>query len=163
MQPLKDSEIKIYPDPDLSTFIHFDVGEKTMKEISELILPDDVHYTSNHEWARKEGDVLRVGISDYAQDQIGNIVFIELPRIGDTFAQNEEFGLVESVKAVSDLYLPVSGDIVAVNTALENVPKLVNNAPYSDGWILDVKPNDPAEFDMLMDKNAYLEMLKGQE
>jgi glycine cleavage system H protein len=134
-----------------------------MTEISKLVLPDDVRYTNDHEWTRKQGDIMRIGISDYAQARLGEIVFVELPRVGDTFAQNEEFGLLEAVKAISELYMPVGGKVVAVNNALKNAPKLVNRAPYSDGWILDINPNDPAEFDNLMDKNAYHEMLKNQK
>lgn len=134
-----------------------------MTESRKLILPENVRYTNDHEWTRKEGQIMRIGISDYAQAQLGDIVFVELPRVGDTFAQNEEFGLLEAVKAISELYMPVGGEIVAVNTALKSAPKLVNSAPYSDGWILDVNPNDPAEFDDLMDKNAYCEMLERQK
>jgi glycine cleavage system H protein len=134
-----------------------------MTEISKLILPEDVRYTNGHEWTRKEGDIMRIGVSDYAQAQLGDIVFVELPRVGDTFAQNEEFGLLEAVKAISELYMPVGGVIVAVNNTLKNAPKLVNSAPYSDGWILDVNPDDPAEFEVLMDKNAYHKMLKNHK
>jgi glycine cleavage system H protein len=134
-----------------------------MTEISKLVLPDNVRYTNNHEWTRKEGDLLRVGISDYAQAQLGDIVFVELPRIGDIFAQYEEFGLLEAVKAISELYMPVGGEVVAINNALKKAPKLVNCDPYSDGWILDINPNNPAEFDALMDKDAYREILQGQK
>lgn len=134
-----------------------------MTEIRKLILPEDARYTNDHEWTRKEGYIMRIGISDYAQAQLGDIVFVELPRVGDTFGQNEEFGLLEAVKAISELYMPVGGEIIAVNNALKNAPNLVNSDSYSDGWILDVNPNDPAEFDALMEKNAYLEMLKGHK
>ncbi len=132
-----------------------------MKEISELQFAEDVRYTDDHEWIRMEGDTAVVGISDYAQDQLGDIVFVELPAEGDTFAQKDEFGSVESVKAVSELYMPIGGEIVAVNEDLEENPDLVNNAPYTDGWLIRVKPSDPAEYEVLMDKDAYLEMLKG--
>jgi glycine cleavage system H protein len=134
-----------------------------MKELSELNLPEDVRYTKDHEWARKKGDNVTVGISDFAQDQLGDIVFVELPEAGDSFAAGDEFGTVESVKAVSELYMPLGGEIVAVNAALEDAPELVNNAPYDKGWMLEVKPSDAGEFDQLMDQAAYLEMLKGSE
>jgi glycine cleavage system H protein len=134
-----------------------------MKELSELNLPEDVRYTKDHEWARKKGDNVKIGISDFAQDQLGDIVFVELPEAGDSFAAGDEFGTVESVKAVSELYMPLGGEVVAVNEALEDAPELVNNAPYDKGWMLEVKPSDAGEFDQLMDQAAYLEMLKGSE
>jgi glycine cleavage system H protein len=133
-----------------------------MKEISELNLPDDLRYAEDHEWARSEGGNIRVGIDDYAQDQLGDIVYVDLPQVGDTFSKGEEFGSVESVKAVSELYLPVGGEVIEINTKLEDSPELVNASPYDDGWMVLVKPDDPAELDALMDKNAYLEILKGQ-
>jgi len=133
-----------------------------MKEISELNFPEDLRYADDHEWARSEGGNIRVGIDDYAQDQLGDIVYVDLPQVGDTFAKGEEFGSVESVKAVSELYLPIGGEVVEINTKLEDSPELVNGSPYDDGWMVLVKPADPAELDALMDKNAYLEMLKGQ-
>jgi glycine cleavage system H protein len=134
-----------------------------MKEIDDLTLPDDVRYAEDHEWVKQQGDTVRIGISDYAQDQLGDIVFVELPQVGDRFAKSAEFGTVESVKAVSELYMPVGGEITAVNAALEEAPELVNNEPYAGGWMVDVKPDDPAARDALMDKNAYLAMLKGSE
>lgn len=133
-----------------------------MKEISELNLPDDLRYAEDHEWARSESGNIRVGIDDYAQDQLGDIVYVDLPQVGDTFSKGEEFGSVESVKAVSELYLPVGGEIVEINAKLEDAPELVNSGPYDDGWMVLVKPDDPAELEALMDKNAYVEMLKGQ-
>ncbi|MBW2488129.1 MAG: glycine cleavage system protein GcvH [Deltaproteobacteria bacterium] len=132
-----------------------------MKELNELNFPDDVRYAKSHEWARSEGDTIKVGISDYAQDQLGDIVFVELPEVGDTFDQGEEFGTVESVKAVSELYMPVAGEVVAINDTLEDAPEKVNNTPYGDGWMLEVKADNPPEMDDLMDNNAYVESLKG--
>lgn len=134
-----------------------------MKEIDELNLPDDVRYAEDHEWIRSEGDKVRIGISDYAQDQLGDIVFVELPQSGDTFEKGEEFGTVESVKAVSELYMPIGGEILSVNTALEESPDLVNQSPYNDGWMIEVKPSDSAELEALITLDAYLEMLKGLE
>ena len=132
-----------------------------MKEINELILPDDMRYAQDHEWVKTEGDGVRVGISDYAQDQLGDIVYVELPEVGASLAKGEEFGTVESVKAVSELFMPIGGEVLAVNTALEDAPENVNNSPYDQGWMIEIKPSDPGEMDTLMTKDAYLEMLKG--
>jgi glycine cleavage system H protein len=134
-----------------------------MKEINEFDLPDDVRFTENHEWARVEDDNIRVGISDYAQDQLGDIVFVELPQVGSTYDKGQEFGTVESVKAVAELYMPIGGEVLATNTALEDSPELVNKNPYNDGWMIRIKASDPAELDTLMAKGAYLELLKGIE
>ena len=134
-----------------------------MKEISEMDVPDDLRYTQDHEWAKTGEDGVRCGISDYAQDQLGDIVFVELPQVGDTFEKGQEFGTVESVKAVAELYMPLSGEVTAVNGELEDAPQLVNQSPYGDGWMISVKPNDPAELESLMTKATYEEMLKGLE
>ncbi len=132
-----------------------------MKELHELNLPDDLRYTDDHEWAKAEGEKVKIGITDYAQDQLGEIIFVEVPEVGDTLGKGDNFGSLESVKAVSDMVMPVSGEVLAVNTALEDAPELLNQEPYSGGWIIEVKPDDPSEVDQLMDHNAYLEMLKG--
>ena len=132
-----------------------------MKDINDIILPDDIRYAESHEWAKTEGNNVKVGISDYAQDQLGDIVFVEMPEAGETFKKGAEFGTVESVKAVSELYMPVGGEIIAVNGALEDSPELINNTPYSDGWMIEVKPDEPADLDSLMTKDAYLTSLKG--
>lgn len=132
-----------------------------MKELNELNFPADVRYVESHEWARSEGDRVKVGITDYAQDQLGDIVFVELPEVGDTFDKGEEFGTVESVKAVSELYMPIAGEIVAVNSSLEDAPEKVNNTPYGEGWMIEVNADDPSEIDGLMDNDAYLGGLKG--
>lgn len=131
------------------------------KEISELYFPDDLKYTDDHEWARVEGPSLRVGITDYAQDQLGEIVFVEMPEVGNRYKKNGEFGALESVKAVSEIYTPVGGEIVAINAALQDAPGLVNEDPYGKGWIIEIRIEDPAELDTLKNKDAYLEMLKG--
>jgi glycine cleavage system H protein len=131
------------------------------REINDLILPDDVRYSQDHEWACQQGDKVRIGITDYAQDQLGDIVFVEMPRVGDSFKRNEEFGSMESVKAVSEMFMPVGGEITAINEELEDVPELINQDPYGKGWIIEIKPADSIEMDALLDKNAYLEMLKG--
>ena len=132
-----------------------------MKEISQLNLPENVRFTEDHEWARKEGDAIRVGIDDYAQDQLGDVVYVELPQVGDKFAKGDAFGSVESVKAVSELFMPLGGEISAINKNLEESPELVNTSPYDKGWMIDVKPDDPKQLDALMTSDAYLEMLKG--
>ena len=126
-----------------------------MKDINELTFPDDVKYTEDHEWAKFENDEAVVGISDYAQDQLGDIVFVELPQVGDTFEKGAEFGTVESV------YLPLSGEVLAVNESLEDAPELVNNEPYTGGWMIKIKPSNTAETEKLMSKEAYLEIVKG--
>lgn len=131
------------------------------KELSQLILKDGYRYAQDHEWAAKTGETVRVGISDYAQDRLGDIVFVELPELGAEFAKGEAFGTVESTKAVSELYMPVGGRVLAVNTALAEAPERVNASPYDDGWMIEIAPADPAEFDTLMDKAAYLDLLKG--
>jgi len=133
------------------------------KEISELNLPDDVKYNEEHEWARLEGENLKIGITDYAQDQLGEIVFVEMPEVGDTLEKKEELGSLESVKAVSEIYMPVGGEIVSINVELGDAPELVNEDPYGQGWIIEVKPGDRTDLDSLMNKDAYLEMLKGFE
>ena len=132
-----------------------------MKEITQLNLPEDVLYADDHEWVRKDDGTVKIGISDYAQDQLGDIVYVELPQVGDKFDQKEAFGSLESVKAVSELFMPVAGEVVAVNQGLEAAPELVNTAPYTGGWMIEIKPKDPAELDALMSKDAYVEMLKG--
>ena len=132
-----------------------------MKEINQLELPENLQYSKSHEWVKKENDTIKIGLSDYAQDQLGEIVFVEVPEVGDTFSKGDEFANVESVKAVSEIYLPVSGEIIAVNEELEDAPELVNESCYDKGWIAQVKLDDPSELDSLLDKDAYLETLKG--
>ena len=134
-----------------------------MKEISELVLPADMRYSKDHEWARKEGSKVRIGISDYAQDQLGDIVFVELPPVGGSFSKGGQFGTVESVKAVSEIYMPLDGEILAVNEALADTPELLNKDPYAEGWMIEISPSDPAELKSLMSKEDYLQMLRGLE
>lgn len=123
--------------------------------------PDDLKYSDEHEWARRnDGDVVEVGVTHYAQDTLGDVVFVELPEVGSRVDQFDKFGEIESVKAVSDLFSPVSGTVTAVNSDLEQSPELVNSDPYGDGWIMEVKLDDPAELDALMDSEAYQEILE---
>ena len=118
--------------------------------------PDDLKYSSEHEWARVgNGEVVEVGVTHYAQDTLGDVVFVELPEIGSRVDQFDKFGEIESVKAVSDLFSPVSGTVTAVNEELEQSPELVNSDPYGDGWIMEVKLDDPTELNELMDSESY--------
>ena len=133
-----------------------------MKEIEDLNFLEDVGYTKDHEWAKKlDGSRVLVGISDYAQDQLGDIVFVEVPEVGSEFGKGDEFGTLESVKAVAPVYMPISGKVLAVNGALEDSPGLVNEAPYTEGWLVEVEASDLSELDGLLNRDAYLELLKG--
>ncbi|OEU83393.1 MAG: glycine cleavage system protein H [Desulfobulbaceae bacterium C00003063] len=132
-----------------------------MKEVHELNLPEDVRYTKDHEWAKVTGDTIKIGISDYAQDQMGDIVFVEMPDVGDTFEEGDEFGTLESVKAVSELYIPIGGEVVAINEELEDTPELLNQDPYG-GWIVEIKPKDVQEIEQLLDRDTYLGVLKDE-
>ena len=119
------------------------------------------YFTDEHEWIDLEGDTATVGITDFAQGQLGDIVFVELPEVGSTFEKGEEFGTVESVKAVSELYMPIGGEVTAINEALADEPELVNSDPYNGGWMIEIKASDPAELEAMKSKADYLEMLKG--
>ena len=132
-----------------------------MKDLDKIDLPDDCRDAESHEWAKSEGDQIKIGISDYAQDQLGDIVFVELPDVGESFDKGAEFGTVESVKAVSELYMPEAGEVVAINSDLEDAPEKVNSSPYSDGWMVAVKPQNAGDLDALMDHAAYRASLKG--
>ena len=121
--------------------------------------PIDIRYTSEHEWIRVEGDEAFVGITDYAQSELGEIVFIDVPTIGETVGQGEVFGSIEAVKTVSDLNMPVTGEVLEVNGALDAQPELVNNDPYGQGWIIRIAVKDAAELDNLMDAAAYQAIL----
>jgi glycine cleavage system H protein len=121
----------------------------------------DLKYSKEHEWIRVEGDVAVVGISDYAQAQLGDVVFVELPEVGKQVAKNGDAAVVESVKAASEVYAPLSGEVVEVNGALGDDPETVNSAPTGDGWFFKIRFADPSELDGLMDEAAYLEFVKG--
>ena len=117
--------------------------------------PNDVKYTKEHEWIRQEGDVAYVGITDYAQEQLGDIVFVDIQTVGETLAGDEVFGTIEVVKTISDLFLPVAGEVLEQNEALEEQPELVNKDPYGEGWLIKIKPAADADFDSLLDAEAY--------
>jgi len=117
-------------------------------------------YSKSHEWIRVTDEFGYVGISDYAQQQLSDIVYVEVPEIGDSFTQGEVFGVIESVKAATDCYLPVAGEIVEVNHDLEDAPELVNKDPYGDGWLVKIAIEDPGELDTLMDAQAYEAYIK---
>lgn len=119
-------------------------------------IPADLRYAKSHEWARLERDgTVTVGITDYAQNSLGDITYVQVPKVGAALKAGETFGVVESVKAASDLYAPIAGTVTAVNTALDGAPETVNRAPYADGWMIKLKPADPAAVNALLDAAAY--------
>ncbi|MBI5691768.1 MAG: glycine cleavage system protein GcvH [Verrucomicrobia bacterium] len=123
-------------------------------------IPDGLRYAKSHEWLRPESDgTVTVGITDYAQSSLGDITYVQVPKVGATFQAGEVFGVVESVKAASDLYAPVAGTVVAVNAALDAAPETVNRAPYTDGWMMRLKPADPAAAAGLLDAAAYAQVI----
>ena len=132
-----------------------------MKAIQELLLPEEAVYTDDHEWALQVGEQCTVGVTDYAQDQLGDIVFVELPTVGERFKQGDVFGTVESVKAVAELFMPVSGEITEINEALTDAPELVNTSPYDQGWLVRIGPDQAADLNALMDREAYRRLLEG--
>ncbi len=131
--------------------------------MAELVQPpNDRRYTNQHEWAKQDGDVITVGITDYAAGEMGDVVYVVLPAVGAAVKQLEKFGEVESVKAVSDLFSPVSGEVVAVNGALVDQPEAVNQSPFGDGWMIRVRPNTPNPMDGLLDSAAYFAFLEAE-
>ena len=125
--------------------------------------PDDLHYSKDHEWVRVDGNVAVVGITDYAQDSLGDVVYVELPKVGDDFAANESFGSVESVKAVSEVFSPVSGEIVGTNEALADTPEKVNQDPYGAGWMIRIRMSSPGEVDSLLTAAEYEDFTKAEK
>ena len=126
-------------------------------------LDQNAKYQDSHEWARQEGELIVCGISDHAQESLSDVVYVEFPEVGDSFSQGETFGVVESVKAASDLYMPMSGEIVAVNEGLEDEPELVNSDPYGGGWMIKFKPSDPGEWDGLLSPEDYQKAAEAEE
>lgn len=118
-------------------------------------LPKDLLYSEEHEWVKKEGEKVRIGITDFAQDELGDIVFVELPEVGDDIEADEPFGSVESVKTVSELYAPISGKVVEVNEELEDSPELVNESPYEKAWMVVIEPSNESEMDALLSPEKY--------
>ena len=120
-------------------------------------VPDDLRYTVEHEWARRTGEpgIVAIGITDYAQGELGDIVFVNLPKVGDRFTAHQPFGTIEAVKAVSDLFAPVAGQVVAANSTLETDPAAVNRAPYAEGWMIRLRLDDPAQYDALLTPASY--------
>jgi glycine cleavage system H protein len=118
-------------------------------------IPAELKYTKDHEWVKLEGDIATIGITEFAQSELGDIVYVEVETVGETMAQEEVFGSVEAVKTVSDLFLPMSGEIIEFNESLEATPEVVNNDPYGAGWMVKVRVSDPSEFDALLDAAAY--------
>lgn len=124
-----------------------------------MTFPENLRYTKDHEWIRIEGNVGTVGITDYAQSELGDIVFVELPSVGKSVLQGQSFGTVEAVKAVSDLYAPVSGEVIEVNPALEKTPELINKEPYEGGWMIRIKISNASEVNNLLDAKKYRELV----
>lgn len=129
------------------------------------MFPDDVKYLESHEWARRDGDIVVVGVSDYAQSEIQDVVYVELPEVGDAVEQGGEYGTIESVKAAFPLYAPVSGEVIEAHDALEDAPELVNNDPYGEGWMVKLRMSNPSEFDnpILLSANEYQGLIEAQE
>ena len=123
--------------------------------------PEDRRYTKEHEWVKIEGDQAVVGITHFAQDQLGDVVYVELPKVGDRVEMMKPFGVIESVKTASDLYAPVTGEVIEVNSSLIDEPQVVNDAPYESGWLIKVRPDNPSEIESLMTAQQYGEMIAG--
>lgn len=126
-----------------------------------MTFDDSVRYQESHEWVRLDNGVATIGISDYAQDELGDVVFVELPTVGATLSKGDAFGVVESVKAASDLYMPVGGEVIEVNEVLGDKPETINDSPFADGWIIRVKAADPSEAESLMTAAAYRTFTEG--
>ncbi|MEA3018490.1 MAG: glycine cleavage system protein [Actinomycetota bacterium] len=124
-------------------------------------VPDDLHYSKDHEWARLEGGRVRIGITDYAQDALGDVVFVQIPEVGARVAQGDSFSEVESTKSVSDIYAPVSGSVVEVNQELADSPQRVNEDPYGEGWLVVIEADDASQLDGLLDADAYRALIEG--
>jgi glycine cleavage system H protein len=126
-------------------------------------VPEDLHYSKDHEWVRVEGDIALIGITDYAQDSLGDVVYVEVPKAGDTFSANEPFGSVESVKAVSEMFTPVSGEVVEVNETLADEPEKVNTDPYGAGWMIRLRMSNAGEVDSLLTAAEYEDFTKAEK
>lgn len=122
-------------------------------------IPENLKYTREHEWIRVEGDEIVIGVTDFAQGELGDVVFIEIETAGETLSRGDTFGTIEAVKTVSDLYMPVDGEVLEVNPALEDTPEMVNSKPYDEGWMIRVKMSDAAQLDDLLDAEAYGQLI----
>jgi glycine cleavage system H protein len=125
-----------------------------------MIVPDDLRYTSDHEWVSLDGNRVRMGITDYAQDALGDIVFVQLPDLGSTFEEGQSLSEVESTKSVSDIYAPLNGVVAEVNLDLVDAPQRLNEDPYGEGWICIIEPDDPTSYDALLDADAYRRLIE---
>ena len=132
-----------------------------MKELSELHFPQELKYSVEHKWVTEEGNVVIIGITDYAQDQLGDVVFVELPSVGDVIEQGSVFGTVESVKAVSELFMPITGEIIEINEALDEKPSLINESPYKNAWMIKAKPLYPEQVLALLENDGYIASIQG--
>lgn len=126
---------------------------------SSMTVPKNLKYTAEHEWVRVEGDEIVIGVTDFAQGELGDVVFIEIETLGETLAKGDTFGTIEAVKTVSDLYMPVDGEVIEVNSALEDNPELVNSEPFEGGWMIRVKMNDPSQLDDLIPEDEYINLI----
>jgi glycine cleavage system H protein len=122
-------------------------------------IPENLKYSKEHEWLEVKDDIVTIGITDYAQGELGDVVYVELPAVGDQFEMQDAFGTIEAVKAVSDLYCPISGEVTEINESLEDAPETVNKDPYGDGWMIKIRVEDSAQIDNLLDANAYKELI----
>ena len=125
-----------------------------------MSIPDGIKYTNEHEWVKIDNDTAIIGVTDFAQSELGDIVFIEFPNIGDSFSQNDVFGTIEAVKTLADLYLPLSGKIISINNEIENTPELINEDPYNNGWLVKIKFNNLSEYDNLLSNTDYEKLIK---
>jgi len=123
-------------------------------------IPDNIKYTEEHEWVKIDNNIAIIGITDFAQSELGDIVFVEFPNTGDIFKQNDVFGTIEAVKTLADLYLPLSGEIIDINTNIENTPELINEDPYNNGWLVKIKFNNISEYDKLLSSSDYQKLIK---
>lgn len=128
-----------------------------------ILLPKDLKYTEEHEWVKIDGDLVRVGITDYAQKELGDVVFVDLPSVGDKIIAKAPIATIESVKAVSEIYAPISGEVMEINDSLEHSPEFINQDPYGKGWVFIIEPDDPKEMDNLLTSAAYSSIIGAKE
>lgn len=131
-----------------------------MKEINELVFDQEVRYSLEHTWAREDGELIIAGITDFAQNQLNEVIFVELPQVGDTYEANDVFGVVESVKSVSDLHMPIGGEIIETNEGLEATPTIINASPFKEAWMIKVKPGNRSELEGLLTAETYKNKLQ---